>query len=552
MQSGQIKCSLFLGLVVFSLGFAGCSKDAGTRVDQGTQAQVLHYGNGTEPQDLDPHIVTGVPEHNILAALFEGLVGENPKDLSPVPGMAESWEISNDLKQYTFKIRKDAKWSNGESFTAKDFVYSWKRILSPKLASEYAYMLYVVKNAEAFNKGKLKDFSKVGVKALDNHTLQVQLKGSTPYFLHLLQHYSTWPVHQATIEKFGTLDTRGSKWTRPGNLVGNGPFKLTNWELNKIVSVEKSPTYWDAAKVRLNGIHFYPTESQQTEERAFRAGQLHVTNEVPINKIAVYKKERPQDIQIHPYLGTYYYMINTTKKPFDNKLVRRALALSVDRKLIVERVTKGGQIPAFSFTPPNTAGYTARAKTEYNIEKAKELLAQAGYPNGKGLPDVEILYNTNESHKVIAEAVQQMWKKNLGVNAVLTNQEWKVYLNTRRNLSYGAVARAGWIGDYPDPNNFLDMFITDSGNNDTGWSNKKYDQLIAQAAVTADRDERLETFQKAESILMEELPVIPIYTYTRVYLKSPDVKGWYPNILDHHPYKHVYLERSKEIQLSQN
>ncbi|MGE0614470.1 MAG: peptide ABC transporter substrate-binding protein [Bacteriovoracia bacterium] len=548
MRNGISK--FFIGVAALAL-ITACTKKE-TAVQKGTQNQVFHKGNGTEVQELDPHIVTGVPEHNIISALFEGLVDEDPVDLHPVPGMAESWTISPDKKTYTFKIRKGAKWSNGDAFTAHDFVYGWKRVLSPALAGEYAYMLFYVKNAEAYNQKKITDFSQVGVKALDDHTLQVVLHSPTPFFLSLLQHYSTFPAHQKTIEKFGAIDARGTKWTRPENMVSNGPFTLKTWELNKIITVVKNPNYWDAAVVKLNEINFYPTEQIQTEERMFRSGDLHVTEQVPLNKIEVYKKDEPNLIRIDPYLGTYYYRFNVTKAPFDNEKVRRAFSMSIDRKLIVERVTKGGQMPANAFVPPNTAGYTSRARVPDDIEAAKKLMAEAGYADGKNFPKAEIVYNTSESHKIIAEALQQMWKKNLGVDVQLTNQDWKVYLNSQKTLAYN-LSRAGWIGDYPDPNTFMDMFVTNGGNNQTGWSSKQYDDYIRQAGLTDDQAKRYEIFQKAEELLMKESPILPIYTYTSVYLLSPDVKGWNPTIVNHHPWKHVYLEASeKNTKLSSN
>jgi len=533
-----------IALLTLGLIATGCTKKKESLVSKATKDQILLLGNGAEPKDLDPHVITGVPENHIMLALFEGLVNADPKDLHPIPGMAESWEISQNGTVFTFKIRKNAKWSNGDAFTANDFVYSWKRILTPKMASEYAYMLFVVKNAEKFNKGTLKDFSKVGAKALDDHTFQVTLGSTTPYFLNLLQHYSTWPVNKKTIEKFGEMDEIGTKWTRPGNLVSNGPFVLKKWELNKIIAVEKNNLYWDKESVRLKEIHYFPIESYQTEERAFRAGQLHVTNEVPIPKIATYRKKKSSEMVIAPYLGTYYYRFNVTKKPFNDVRVRRAFSMSINRQLLVDKVTKAGQLAAYSFVPPDTGGFTSRIKISFDIEAAKKLLAEAGYPGGKGLQGAEILYNTSEGHKTIAEAIQQMWKKNLGVQVTLTNQDWKVYLSSQKSLNY-SMSRAGWIGDYPDANTFMDMFVTDGGNNQTGWSNKEYDRLIALAARTQDLDERLEVFHKAEKILIDESPILPIYTYVKKSLRSSDVKGYYSNILDHHPYKFVWLSGGK-------
>jgi oligopeptide transport system substrate-binding protein len=462
-------------------------------------------------------------------------------DGHPVPGAAESWEISPDATVYTFHLRKNAVWSNGDPVTAHDFVDAYQRILTPSLGSEYAYMHYVVTNAEAFNTGKLKDFSLTGYKALDDYTLQVTLNSSTPYFLSLLMHHSWYPVHLPTIRKYGDPFERGNKWTRPGRYVGNGPFVLDKWHVNDVIVVGKSPTYWDRARVRLNKIYFYPIESDDTEERAFRSGQLHLTETLPPSKIAYYKANLPEWLDIHPYLGTYFYRINVTRPPLNDKRVRRALALAIDREAIVKDVTRGGQMPAYFFTPPGTAGYTCRAQLKEDVTEARRLLAEAGYPEGRGFPTVKVLFNTLESHQKIAEALQQMWKKNLGIDVQLGNEEWKVYLDAQRTMDY-QICRMAWIGDYDDPNSFLDMWLTGGGNNETGWSNPEYDKLIEQAARTHDPSARFEVFQKAEAILLDEMPLIPIYFYTRVHLQRPEVKGWFPTLLDNHPYKYVFLE----------
>jgi oligopeptide transport system substrate-binding protein len=528
-------------LLAIIMSFHSCSDEKEVIGSKGASSQILHCGNGTEPQGLDPHIVTGIPEFHIIMALLEGLVTEDPKTIEPKPGAAESWTISEDQKTYVFKIRANAKWSNGDPVTAHDFVYSWKRLITPGLASEYAYQLFYLKNAEKYYKGEINDFNEVGVKAIDDKTLEVTLNNPVPFFLSLLYHHSLYPVHRGTIEKFGKIDSRVSKWTLPGNFVGNGPFVLKKWELNKIIVVEKNPLYWNASIVRLNEIHFYPVDNEQTEERMFRSGQLHLTETIPSEKIEVYKKKYPEQIKIDPFLGTYYYLINTLKKPFDDPRVRRALAMSINRKQIVEKITKGGQIPAYAFTPPDTMGFTAKSAISYDIEGARKLLAEAGYPDGKGFPECELIYNTNEGHQKIAVAIQQMWKNALNINITLSNQDWKVFLDNQRTMNF-LISRASWIGDYPDPNTFMDMWVTNGGNNHTGWSNKTYDDLITKAARTIDKEERYECFQQAEKLLADEVPIIPIYTYTRVYLIRPEVKGWYPNILDHHPYQYVYLD----------
>ncbi len=534
----------FLLLLLAAALLGGCAKRE-TQAERGIREQILHLANGSEPQDLDPHITTGVPEFHIQMSLFEGLTAEHPKDLSPVPGVAERWDISPDGSVYTFHLRANAKWSNGERITAHDFLKSYRRILTASLASEYAYMLYVVKGAEQFNKGKLASFDEVGVKAMDDATLQITLNGPTPYFLSLLSHHSWFPVHLPTVEKHGKAYERGNRWTRPENFVGNGSFTLAEWKMNQVIAVKKSPTYWDTATVRLNGIRYYPMESDDTDERAFRSGQTHLCYAVPLSKIASYKQDNPDVLHIDPFLTVYMYMLNVSKPPLTDKRVRRALALAIDRESIVKNVTKGGQLPALHFTPPGTAGYHARARLAPDLDAARKLLAEAGFPDGKGLPPVEILFNTLESHRTIAEAIQQMWKKNLGVDARLVNQEWKVYLDSTKSGNF-QVARYAWTGDYMDPNSFLDMWVTGGGNNRTGWSNAEYDRLLQEAGRTTDPQARFEVFQKAEALLMEELPIIPIYFYTRVYLLHPAVKGWHPTLLDNHPFKHVYLEAPKK------
>ena len=526
-----------LGLLIIFF-VCGCGNNV-PPVELSPETKILYLGNGTEPKDLDPHTVTGVPESKILMALIEGLVIRHPEGLEPLPGIAKNWLISQDGKEYTFNLR-EALWSNGDPVTAHDFVYAWNRMLLPSLGSQYPDMLYDVVNAEQFNKGEITDFNLVGVKALDAKTLKVNLKNPAPYFLELLAHYTTRPVHKPTIEKFGEIDTLGNQWTRPGNFIGNGPFTLEEWKLNQVIKVKKNPNYWDADRVQLNEIHFLPIDNVSREDFMFRAGQIHITSSIPTEKIEVYKEEYPNNISISPYYGTYYYRINLNKKPLDNKLVRKALSLSIDRELITKKVAKGGQIPAFSFTPPDPKGYFPPTKLEYNPSKAKELLKEAGYSKNDSLT-FELLYNTSEGHQKIAEAMQQMWKETLGINIVLTNTDWKVYLSRENNGDF-EISRAGWIGDYQDPKTFLDMMVSGRGNNKTGWSNKEYDNLLIKAAQSTSQDERYKYLYEAEKILIDELPIIPIYTYTRIYMKHETVKGWEPNLLDSHAYQYITIE----------
>lgn len=508
-------------------------------VQFGTLFQELHLGNGTNPSTLDPHIATGVPESKILNTLLEGLVSPNPQTLEPEPAIAESWTVSRNQRVFTFTIGKDRKWSNGDPITAEDVRWSWERLLSKGLGSEYVYMLFPIENAERFHKGKT-SFDNVGIKVLDERTVEVTTKYPTPFFPKLLTHVCTYPVHKATFMKYEhSISSRGDKWTQPEHFVSSGPFLLKTWENNKKTVVEKNPNYWDHERVKLNKIHFYPIEDENIEEKMYRSGQLHITSFIPKEKINLYREKHSDELLLTPYLGTYYYRVNVRKKVFKKKLVRQALSLAIDRKTLVETVTKNGEIPAFSYTPPKCGTYTSRTQLQYNPTKAKELMEKAGYPNGKGFPKFTILYNDREVHKEIALAIGSMWKKTLGIEIELISREWKVYLSEQRNLKY-EVSRAGWIGDYADPNTFLDMFVTQGGNNQTGWRNKKYDRHIRKASVTSG-DERYEHFQQAEAILLDEMPIIPIYYYTKKYIKSPSVKGWYSNVMDRQPFKYVYL-----------
>ena len=490
--------------------------------------QVIRIGNGTEPRELDPATSTGVPESHIEDNLFEGLCSYDPFTLKPIPGAAESWQISSDGTVYTFKLRKNLKWSDGKKLDAHDFVYSWQRALDPKTASEYAYQLYYIKNGEAFNKGKLKDAKQVGVVAKDAHTLVVTLKQPTPYFLNLTSFHTLYPVPRHAIKK------HGKEWTKEGKMISNGPYKLAEWRINKHIKLVPNEHYWDKGRVKIKTAFFMPIENEGTEEKAFLSGKLHMTTTVPSIKIPHYKKLKKRDpknavYQSTPMLGTYFYRFNVTKKPTNDKRVRKALALTINRRLIVDKITKGDQVPAWSFTPPKTAGYTyprtfiKEEPTKKDLAEAKRLLAEAGYPGGKGFPKIDLLYNTSEGHKKIAIAIQQMWKKHLGVEIGILNQEWKVFLNTVRALNYN-ISRAGWIGDYLDPNTFLDMYVTGGGNNDLGFSNKDYDNYIKMAAAESNHAKRLEYFRKAEDILMAEVAVIPIYYYTNNSLISPKVK----------------------------
>jgi oligopeptide transport system substrate-binding protein len=496
--------------------------------------QVFRITNTAEPESLDPGIVTGVPEHRILSNLFEGLTTADPKDLSPRPGMAASWTVSRDGLVYTFTLR-DARWTDGKPVTAQDFVYAWERILNPKTGAKYAQQLYYLKNGEEYNKGRLTDFGLVGVKALDAKSLRVTLRCPTAYFLDLTSFYTLYPVPRWAIE------AHGKDWVKPGKIVSNGPFRLVSWVPQKDLVLEKNPQHWDAANVKLQKVVFLPTDDINTAYKQFLAGDSDWLPTLPAAQIES-ARSRPEHY-VSPYLGTYYFRFNTTKAPVSDLRVRKALSLAVDRESLTRFVTKSGEIPHAGFVPAGLRGYAAVTGAGFDPTTAKKLLADAGYPDGKGFPRLELLYNTSDLHRVITQAVQQMWKEHLGIQVELVNLEWKVYLARQGSLDY-QIARAGWIGDYVDPNTFLDLWVTGGGNNQTGWSSKRYDDLIGQAACKLTKpQDRMRTLQEAERLLLEELPILPLFTYVNKGMLSRRVKGWYPNLLDQHPLKHINLER---------
>ncbi|MGA3007437.1 MAG: peptide ABC transporter substrate-binding protein [Opitutaceae bacterium] len=527
-------------LIFLCLIFAGCAKRE-TAVQRGNREQTLLRGIGYEVSDLDPHLVTGLSEYSVVSALFEGLVAEDPLDLHPVPGVAESWEASPDGLVYTFHLRANARWSNGEPVTAEDFVASWHRVLTPSLAADDAEMLYVIRGAEAYRQGLTQDFARVGVAAPDAHTLRVTLAQPTPRFLARLNQPVWFPVYLPCLAASGSPYERGHPWTQPGRLVGNGPFVLKSWRPGQEIVVEKSPTYWDAARVRLHEIHFYPFDSMDAAERAFRTGQLHLTETLPIGKIEAYRRDSPQFLRADPSLDTYFFRLNVRRPPFGDERVRRALSLAIDRPALVEKILRGGQQPATAFTPPGLPDYTPPSGVKTDLDQARRLLAEAGFPGGRGLPPIELLYNTSENHRLACEAVQEMWRRELGVNVRLVNEELKVVIEDRRAGNY-QILLFDWAADYLDAGTFLDVWRSHGGNNHTGWSDAHYDRLLDQAERAADPVARAGFFQSAETRLLAAAPIIPLYYNTHVFLLQPAVKGWSPTLLDHHPYKYVYLE----------
>jgi len=513
-----------------------------TPADQGLRTGTLLLGNGAEPRDLDPHVVIAYTDYNILIALFEGLTVLDEATSRPLPGMAEHWDIANDGLVYTFHLRADAKWSNGDPVTANDFVFSMERILSPEFASEYAYMLAPIKGAEDYTAGKIKDFADVGVRALDTRTLQLTLARPTPYLLALAAHQSWFPVHRATVLKFGTDHQRGTRWTRPENIVTNGPFTLDTWAPDERIVVKKNQNHHDAANNRLNEVVFFPIGDPGVEERAFRAGQLHATYGVPISRVAPYRAQTPSPLRVEALLETNYLRFNTTKTPFTDPRVRRALSLAIDRAALVRSILQDTRLPAASLVPPHTAGYNSTGRAETDFTAARALLAEAGFPGGHGFPKIELQYSTPVVDPKVIEAIQEMWRRELGIEVGLAQLEYRVHINNQHVLAFDLSA-SRWIGDYNDPATFTDLMTSRSGNNDTGWKNPAYDQLVDSAARERNQSKRFALLQQAESLLLDEAPLAPVFFGTRTYLIRPEVKGWVPTLLGLHRYQTLSLEK---------
>ena len=524
--------------------FFGLLAFASTPAEDAVASRTLLLGNGAEPQDLDPQVISAYTDQNIAIGLFEGLVAIDEASSKPVPAVAEKWEVSGDGLVWTFHLRANARWSDGEPVTAGDFVASFQRMLSPALATDYAYMLFPIKNAEAFNSGKLADFSAVGLAATDARTLVITLEAPTPpeQFLSMVAQPAWYPVPVATILRFGKIDRRGTAWTRPGNLVGNGAFMLKSWTPNKEVTIVKNPNYWDAANTRLNAVVFFPNDDIATDERNFRAGQVHITYDILPEKIPVYRKNNPEALRIDPLLETYFLRFNVKRPPLDNPKVRAALSRAMNRPLI-SRLLNGSRAPAYCLTPPDTGGYTCAeaARVRDDFAEARRLLAEAGFPGGKNFPTLDIQMNTDAVNKIVLEAIQEMWRRELGVNVTISNKDFRVYLDAQREVAYD-ISRSRWVGDFNDPVTFLDMFVTGGGNNQTNWGNAEYDRLIAEAGRTADQAGRFALYQRAEKILLEEAPIAPVFFGTRSYLISSRVKGWVPALLGFHRYQKVWLE----------
>ena len=514
-------------LLLLPLLLAGCSPHQ--------QRADLVFINGAEPETLDPAVITGQPEGRIVNALFEGLLRFDKKG-NAVPGVAASWEISLDARSYIFHLRPEARWSDGKQVIAQDFVDSWQRTLNPVTASAYSYQLFSVVGAEDFANGKSKDFSTVGVKALDAATLQVTLHQPTSYFLDLCAFPTLYPVRTDLIAKYG------DDWVKPGKLIGNGAFLLDAWRINDSVLLKKNPHYWDFAHVDLQSVQVLPISQANVAYNFYAAGQADLIMDkglAPPSLLDALKVR--SDFHAAPFLGSYFLRFNCAKGPFTDSRVRKAFSMALERKRITTKITRAGESTALSFVPPGISGYHAPEGLAENVDEARRLLAEAGYPGGKGFPLTTYLYSEGELNEGVAIELQSMWKEQLGVSVQLARQEWKVYLNSLGSLDYG-IARSSWVGDYPDPNTFLDLFLSGSGNNRTGWSNPKYDKLIADAAAETTTTRRFETLRQAEELLVrDEAPIAPLFFYVGIQLYDPErISGIEANVLDEHPLREIF------------
>ena len=512
------------GLFLVSLFLGGCITRP--RAD-------LIICNGAEPQTLDPALVSGQLEGRLCSALLEGLLRRDARGKA-VLGTAEKWTTSPDGKIYTFILRPNLRWSNGDPLTSSDYRWSWLRALHPATASPYSEILYFIRGAEAYHSGKSSPDS-VGIETPDERTLVVHLDHPTPFFPALTAFTTYLPVHQGTVEKFK------EGWIRPENWVGNGPYRLLDWEINDRVSLKKNPLYHTPDRIQIDRIDVLAVNRASTAFNLYSSGQADVLlDKGMIPSLILPELRGRSDFHPGPLLATYFYRFNVTRPPFNDVRVRRAFALAIDKEVITEKITRGNEPAAQSITPRGVADYLPPEGLPPDPETAQGLLKSAGFPDGLGFPRVSLLYNKSELNEQIAVEIQAQWKRVLGVEVELRNQEWATYLRSLATLDFD-IARSSWVGDYDDPNTFLDCFVTDRGNNRTGWSNPEYDSLLTNARAEPNPARRLQLLQKAETLLVAEaLPIIPIYHFVGCLMFDPNKwGGLYPNLLDEHPFSEI-------------
>jgi oligopeptide transport system substrate-binding protein len=535
-KSGMPRLISSCFLLPFVLFLTGCS-----RTEPRADVTII---NGNEPESLDPHIVTGISEMRITKALFDGLTKLDPRHARPVPALAERWDISADERTYTFHLRTNAVWSTGEPITAPDVIWSWFRALDPMTAGDYADQLFRVRNAKAWHEGKIKDQSQVGLIAMDAHTLQVELDSPAAFFLDLCSLPFLAVVPRQAIEKYG------DRWLHAEPLPTSGAFTLGAWRLNDKVRLLRNPRYWDVANTASAIIDVLPVGSPNTALNLYETGAADVVWDkdlVPAELMDLLTK-RP-DFHGFTYLGTYFYRFNVTKPPFNDARVRRAFALATDKPKIISKLTRGAEIPATHFVPDGVANYSAPSGLGYDPTAARQQLAAAGFPGGKGFPRVTYTFFSASGgarlHGKVAVELQQMWREVLGVEIELRQVERKIFYSSQSKLDYD-ISTSSWVGDYNDANTFLDIFQSDSGNNRTGWKNDRYDALIKDANAQTNPQQRAEIFQQAERILIaDEAPIVPLYFYAGFnYYDATKVGGIWQNILDEHPMQYIYKKKS--------
>jgi oligopeptide transport system substrate-binding protein len=520
---------LKFALLAVLLPLAGCA-----RSEPPADLVIL---NGAEPESLDPAVVTGEADGRVALELFGGLTRYEPTNATPVPDLAENWDLSPDGKVYTFHLRAGTVWSTGEPITAQDFVYSWRRVLNPATASEYAGQLFYLKNGEAYNTGKITDPAQVGVQAADERTLRVELANPTAFFLQLCTYVTLRVVPRQAIEKLG------DRWLMVHPVPCSGPYQLAAWRINDRIRLRKNARYWDAANTRSEIVDLLPCTSANTALNLYETRAVDIVwdkNLVPTELLDLLL-QRP-DFHSFPYLGTYFIRFNVTRKPFDDARVRKAFALAIDKGRIVEKITRGGEQAASSYTPPGIPGYNTPEGLGRNVGLARQLLAEAGFPAGKGFPTFDYLCDTtSRQHEQIAIELQDMWQRELGVHLEIRKMEWKTYLRAQAELDYD-LCRSSWIGDYNDPNTFLDMFMSNNGNNRTGWKNARYDALVREANAQVDRQQRARLLREAEILLVREAaPIAPLFYYAGLdYYDTNRIEGIYANILSQNPIRSIY------------
>lgn len=540
----SIISSLFL-----LAAFVGCgSEKEATTTANATPAQKISLNLAVDPKTIDPQLSTTIDGSIVAGNVFEGLyfVGADSKT---VPAAAESVTISDDGTVYTFKLRQNGKWSDGKPVTAKDFAYAWKKGLNPDTAMEYAYQLYYIKNGEKFYNNEVKE-DQLGIKVIDDYTLEVTLESATPYFLSLTAVPAYFPLREDIVAK-------DSAWaTKVETYIGNGVFKIKSWAPKDEIVLEKNTNYWGIKDVKLDELTLKMIVDQKTYLGAFKSGEIDIIDAPPGTEIPSLLADGTA--KSYPFLGTYFYVINLSdnlkqnspeaQKFLSNPKARQALSAALDRKLLVEQVTRGGQLPATGFVPKgvvDTAGNEFATKSYIkptaDIELAKKLLVEAGYSDPSKLPKLVFTYNTNENHALVAQAIQDMWLKNLGIKVELKNQEWAVFQTTRKTKDY-EIARHGWIADYNDPMTFLDMWLTNSGNNDANYNNPKYEALVNSSKVELNPEKRTALLHEAEDYLMEDMPVLPLYFYVKIACINPKVKDVIVSPLGQYYFKQAYVD----------